>query len=113
VISLGLEVEMKVVRLQTKQTHADKRAQRKEIVLDVARLLAGAALILLAQTLLLCALTGQLLPLYLIACNDGLGLWLGWLLFNKSAVGFLSCVPHSRLPHTPSGARIFKLKKAA
>ncbi len=74
---------------------------------------AGAALTLLAPTLLYCAASNQLSPLYLMACNDALGALLGFVLFKRSSVGFLSCVPITRVPNVPSGASTVRLRKAA
>lgn len=75
--------------------------------------LAGAALTLLAPTIVYCAVVGQLWPLFLMGCNGGLGAVLGLAMFRKSPRGFTSCVPATRIPPVPSGANSGRLKEAA
>jgi hypothetical protein len=70
-------------------------------------------LTLFMPTLIFCAVSGQLLPLYLMACNEALGAVLGVFMFIRSSDGFLSCVPATRIPDIPSGTSSHRLKRAA
>ncbi|HEX8474635.1 MAG TPA: hypothetical protein VF666_11420 [Pyrinomonadaceae bacterium] len=89
---------MKVVPIRRREFLGGYSSQGKETVPEWAKFLAGATLTLLAPTLLFCAISGQLLPLYLMATNEALGVVLGFVMFKKTSVGFLSCVPFDRVP---------------
>jgi len=105
--------EMSVVSIKKKMVLGDYYSQDNEIVSEGMKFFAGAALTLLAPTLLFCAVIGQLWPLYLMACDEALGAILGFVMFKKSSDNFLSCIPVNYIPHVPRGASIVRLKKAA
>jgi hypothetical protein len=81
---------------------------------ELGEFYAGAALTLLVPTLLYCAVIDQLWPLWVIVCNDALGVTMGFMMFKKmSDEGFPSCVPVTRIRKIPHGAGAAELKKAA
>lgn len=89
------------------------RGECRALVPDGVKFFAGAVLTLLMPTLLYCAVSGQLLPLYLMACNESLGAMLGVLMFMRASTVFISCVPATRIPKAPSGTNSVRLNRAA
>lgn len=103
---------MAVVNFRRKLILGDSYLQSDEIVSDTSKFLLGAAVTLLGPTILYCIVIGELWPLYLIACNDALGVILGVAMFKKSPEPFVACVPQSQVPF-PIYSRLVNLKKAA
>lgn len=87
------------------------RAYRR--VPEGAKLLASAVLVHWGPALLYCSITGQMLPFYVMACNQALGIALGVLRYKKQPGESLSCVPLGLVPHAPSGPQIYEVRKAA
>jgi hypothetical protein len=92
---------------------SDYYSQSNEIVPEALKFLGGVALTFLMPTLFYCAVSGQLWPLYLMACNEMSGAIAGYLLFKNSSDDFVSCFPVTRVPNVPSGTNTIGLKKAA
>lgn len=87
------------------------RAQEK--LPEGVKLLAGVALTLWTPSLFYCLVTGQILPLYVVACNQALGVLLGVWMYERQPRGLASCVPANRIPNVPSGPPIREMDKAA
>lgn len=104
---------MKVARFRRKEFLGEYSSPGEETVPEGAKFLAGAALTLIAPTLFFCAVSGQLLPLYLMTANEVLGVALGVMMFKKSSVGFLSVIPLTRNPNEACGKDAAERKKAA
>jgi hypothetical protein len=76
--------------------------------------LAGIALAaILAPTLFYCAVTGELAPFYVMACDWVLGTAVGVTMYRLSSHGFMSCVPVTRVRNAARAARVIEFKKAA
>lgn len=76
-----------------KRVHDVGYAQGNAVVVDDIKFFTGAAVTLLAPTLLCCLVLGQLWPLYLMTCSEALGTTLGIIKYRKPTAGFLSCMP--------------------
>jgi hypothetical protein len=104
---------MKIAQFRRKEFLGAYSSPSEETVPEGAKFLAGAALTLIAPTLLFCAVSGQLLPLYLMATNEALGVAWGVLMFKKSFVGFLTSIPLTRNPKAARDKSATEKKKAA
>lgn len=104
---------MKVAPFRRKEFLGEYSSPGEETVPEGAKFLAGAALTLIVPTLLFCAVSGQLLPLYLMAANEALGVAWGFMLFKKSPVGFLTSIPLTRNPNAACDKNAAERKKAA
>jgi hypothetical protein len=62
---------MKVIPIRSKEFLSQYSSMGKETMHDEAKFLAGVALTLLIPTLFYCAVSGQLLMLYLMAASIG------------------------------------------
>lgn len=89
------------------------RPRVPERVPEGVKFFTGAALTFWVPTLFYCAASHQALPFYLMVCNHALGVLIGVWLYEKKPGDFLSCVPISRVPATPSSAVNRERKKAA
>src|SRR5256885_12715964 len=97
---------MRVVSIRKKMFLSGRYSgsESRALIPDGMKFFGGVTLTLLMPTLLYCAVSGQLLPLYLIACNGALGAVLGVVMFMRSSACFLSCVPRTCVPDIPSGS---------
>jgi hypothetical protein len=82
-------------------------------MLDELTFMSGVALTLFAPAILCVVVVGQLWPLFVMGCNEGLGLILGLAMFKKPSEGFLACIPSIYISPVLGGANICRLKKAA
>lgn len=87
--------------------------QTDESPFEPVKFYAGAALTLLAPTLLCCAGMNQLWPLWVMASNEALGAILGFAMFKLQSGGVPSCVPLTRVRKAQHRAYASNLKKAA
>lgn len=104
---------MSVIPMRRRTTPVVIIARGNKVIPDGVMFLAGAALTLLAPTVVFCAVLGQFWPLYVMCCNEALGAALGLAMFKNSPADFLSCIPATLIPPAPSGANSGRLKKAA
>lgn len=92
----------------------DDKSQDDESERELVEFCAGAVLTLLMPTLLYCAVIGQLWPLWVMACNDALGVAMGLVMLKRmSSEGLPSCVPVTRTQKVIRGAGAAEQKKAA
>jgi hypothetical protein len=83
-----------------------KRCSRgNEIMSDAVKFCAGAVFTLLLPALLFCVVINQLWPLYLMACDEAVGVALGFVMFRRSSGRLLSRVPAPR-PRTLHPAQV-------
>lgn len=84
-----------------------------EIMLEGVKGFASAAFAVWVPTLLYSVTSGQFMLVYLLACSEALGGFLGWVRFKTSSKGFPSCVPVTRVAKAATSASTVDLKKAA
>ena len=104
---------MCVVSIDSKMPFKFRALRVYERVPDGAKFLASAALVHWGPALLYCSITGEMLPFYLMTCNQALGVALGVLRYKKQPGEFLSCAPLGLVPNVPSGPQIYEMRKAA
>lgn len=85
--------------------NADRYSQSNGIAPDEVNFIAGAALTLFVPTLLFCLVINQLWPLYVMACDEALGVVLGFVMFRKPSGGFLPRAS-TPAPQTLHAARV-------
>src|SRR5437764_13187592 len=75
---------MSVISMRSKTCLGEFRfPESDETASERTEFFAGAVLTIAAPTLLFCMVIGQTWPLYLMACNGGVGVVLGLLMFRK------------------------------
>lgn len=104
---------MKVESINSRKLFGDYYPRANKMVPEWMDFFAGAALTLLAPTLLACYVIGQALPAYVMFCDQVLGAMLGGIMYKRASSGFLSCVPISHVPNVPSDSHQGEMKKAA
>lgn len=104
---------MSVISMRRRTVPGEHYTRGNEVIPDELTFLAGAAFTLLAPTIVYSAVIEQLWPLYVMGCNEAMGVMLGLAMFKKSSSGFLSCVPVTRVPPVPNGVDPARLREAA
>jgi len=104
---------MKVVSIRRKQFLGGYMSQRAGIVPEWVPFLAGASVTTIGPTLLYCAVSFQLLPLYVMACVMMLGSVMGVAMFKRPAGDFLMRIPMDGVPSAPRGTLAGGAKKVA
>ena len=104
---------MKVVSIRRKQFLGGYMSQRAEVVPEWVRFIGGALLTTLGPTLLYCAASSQLGPLYVMGCVAALGAALGGIMSTRPADNFMVRIPLTGVPDSPRGSVTGNLKKAA
>ena len=102
---------MPVTQFRSKFFLGDYQRVRYERIPEWVKLLAGFSLTFFAPALFLCAVSGRLLPFYVMGFCWVLGSLLGVVMFRRSAASFLSCVAF--VPDPPKGASAVEWKNAA
>lgn len=82
-------------------------------MLEGAEFAAGVAVTILIPTLLYCAVTREIMPLYVMACNWVLGSVAGLILYKLSSGSVVSCVPVTRVHRAAAVTHRVEFKKAA
>lgn len=89
---------MKVVSIRRNQFLGRYMSQRAEIMPMWVGFFAGASVTTIGPTLLYCAVSFQLLPLYVMACVLTLGALMGVVMFRRPADDFLLRIPMNSVP---------------
>jgi hypothetical protein len=89
---------MKVISIRRKQFLGGYMSQRAEVVPEWVGLLAGASVTIIGPTLIYCAVSFQLLPLYVMACVVALGVMAGGIMFRRGGNDLLLCIPMTGVP---------------
>lgn len=104
---------MKIESINSRKLFGDFYPRANDKVPEGLEFFAGIALTLWAPTILACYVIGQVLPAYLMFCDETLGVLLGIIMYKSSASDLLSCVPVGNVPDVASSSDQSKLKKAA
>ncbi|HEX8286108.1 MAG TPA: hypothetical protein VF588_22300 [Pyrinomonadaceae bacterium] len=104
---------MRVVSIRSKQFLGGYTSQRAGVVPEWAWFIAGASVTTLGPTLLYCAVSLQLVPLYVMTCVAALGVAAGVVMSKMPADDFMLRLPMSGAPDVPGGTLTGRSKKAA
>jgi hypothetical protein len=95
---------MKVVSIRRNQFLSGYMSQRAEFVPEWLLFFGGASATTLGPTLLYCAVSSQLLPLYVMTCVMTLGASLGVAMFKRPGADLVLRIPVAGEPRVPRGA---------
>lgn len=104
---------MGVVPIDSKMPFKFRGLRAYRRVPDEMKFLACAVLVHWGPALMYCSVTGEMLPFYLMVCNQMLGVVLGVLMYKKHLSVSSSYVPLGLTPDVSKGAQIYEVTKAA